>query len=83
MTTWQASKARAQLGTVMDRAATEGPQRIVSRSRGTFILATEQAWRERTGEKQNLADFLLNSPLRGSGIRIERIKGGLREIDLS
>jgi prevent-host-death family protein len=81
MTTWQATKAKAQLSAVMDRAAVEGPQRLTRRGRGTFILVTEEEWKKRSGQKENLADLLLNSPLRGAGIKIERIKGGLREVD--
>ena len=83
MTTWQATKAKAQLSAVMDRAASEGPQRLSRRGRGTFILVTEEEWQKRTRPKENLADLLLNSPLRGSGIKIERVKGGLRDVNLS
>lgn len=82
MTTWQATKAKAQLSAVMDRAASEGPQRLTRRGRGNYILVTEDEWKKRTRSQQNLADFLLNSPLRGSGIKLERMKGGFREIDL-
>ncbi|HEY4380690.1 MAG TPA: type II toxin-antitoxin system Phd/YefM family antitoxin [Acidobacteriaceae bacterium] len=81
MTTWHATKAKAQLGTVMDRAASEGPQRITRRGAVSFILVTEEQWKSRITSKENLAEFLLNSPLRGSGIKLERIKGGLREVD--
>ncbi len=83
MTTWQVTKAKAQLSAVMDRASSEGPQRITRRGHGNYILVTEEEWKKRTGLKESLGDFLLNSPLRGSGIKIERIRGGLREIDLS
>ena len=82
MTTWQATKAKAQLSAVMDRAASEGPQRLTRRGRGAYILVTEEEWKKRTRSQQNLGDFLLSSPLRGSGIKIERIRGGFREIDL-
>ncbi|MGD9656124.1 MAG: hypothetical protein AB7U61_00550 [Methylocystis sp.] len=34
-----------------------------------------------SGEKQNLAEFLMNSPLRGSDIDLERIHEMPREID--
>lgn len=32
--------------------------------------------------KQNFNEFMLNSPLRGSGINLERVKDYPREIDL-
>ena len=81
MTTWQATKAKAQLSAVMDRAASEGPQRLTRRGRGSFILVTEEAWKNHIRPKESLGDFLMRSPLRGSGIKIERIKGGLRDIE--
>jgi hypothetical protein len=34
------------------------------------------------GVKENLAEFLMNSPLRGSGLRIERLSGRMRPVDL-
>jgi hypothetical protein len=34
-----------------------------------------------SGEKQTLAEFLLNSPLRGSDIDLERVQASPREID--
>lgn len=83
MTTWQATKAKAQLSAVMDRAASEGPQRLTRRGRGSFILVTEEAWEKHSAPKESLGDFLMRSPLRGSGIKIERIKGGVRDINLS
>jgi prevent-host-death family protein len=83
MTTWQATKAKAQLSAVMDRAASEGPQRLTRRGCGSFILVTEEQWKNHTKPKTNLVDLLLNSPLRGTGIKIERVKGRLRDVNLS
>lgn len=34
-----------------------------------------------SGGKQTLADFLMNSPLRGSDIDLERVQASPREID--
>lgn len=82
MTTWGAAEAKAQLSAVMDKASTEGPQRLTRRGRGAYILVTEEEWERKVKPKQNLADFLLNSPLRASGIEIQRMKGGFRETKL-
>jgi len=82
MTTWGAAEAKAQLSAVMDRASSEGPQRLTRRGRGAYILVTEEEWERKVKPKQNLADFLLNSPLRGSGIKAERMRGGFRDIKL-
>lgn len=37
---------------------------------------------EKTDQRQNLADFLLESPLPGSGLLLERTKDSPRVIDL-
>jgi len=37
---------------------------------------------EKTKRTDTLADFFARSPLRGSKLRIERIKGGVRPTDL-
>lgn len=82
MTTWGVAKAKAQLSAVMDKASSEGPQRLTRRGRGAYILVTEEEWEKKSRPKESLGEFLMRSPLRGSGIKIERIKGGFRDVDL-
>ena len=58
---------------------------IVTRNGKSAVIVVDAALWERTQKRDredNFADFLLNSPLRGSGLKITRLKGGLREIDL-
>jgi hypothetical protein len=44
-------------------------------------VAAEE-WERKTKRKGNLAEFFASSPLRGSGIRIKRLTGGLRKADV-
>jgi prevent-host-death family protein len=80
MTTWPATKAKAKLSAVLDKAESEGPQRVTRRGRKTCILLTEEEWKERTEPKETFGQFLLNSPLRGSGLKIPRLKGTFRGV---
>jgi hypothetical protein len=44
-------------------------------------VAVEE-WRRKTKRQGSLADFFAASPLRGSGLKIERAKGTPRDIEL-
>ena len=41
-----------------------------------------EEWERKTKRSGNLAEFFAASPLRGSGIEVERVADGLRDIDL-
>ena len=66
------AQAKAHLSEVIERALTEGPQEITRHGkRSVTVIATEELERLRR-PKQSMAEFLLNSPLRGSGLKIPR-----------
>jgi hypothetical protein len=46
------------------------------------VVVAKSEWDSKTKRKGTLAEFFAASPLRGSGIDLERIKDGMREIDL-
>ncbi|MGH7023752.1 MAG: type II toxin-antitoxin system Phd/YefM family antitoxin [Caulobacteraceae bacterium] len=82
--TWTVAQAKAKLSEVMEKARTDGPQDITRRGRKTVVVVDAEQW-ERTSRSEtrgNLADFTLVSPLRGSGLKIERLRGGIRDVDL-
>lgn len=80
--TWNVTEARAKLSDVIRRAQSEGPQTIMRNGRKiAVVVAAEQ--RQRKSKRQgNLAEFLAASPFRSAGVKIERLRGRLREIDL-
>jgi hypothetical protein len=51
---------------------------VATQSNAERTAAAKQA-RVRKG---TLVDFFARSPLRGSGLKIERIRGGFRKVDL-
>ena len=79
---WSVAAAKAHLSEVIDRAASEGPQMITRRGRDAAVVVSAAEWRRKTERRGNLAEFFAASPLRGSGVRLERLKGGFRRLDL-
>ena len=79
---WTVAEAKAKLSEVIDRAQSEGPQTITRRGRNAVVVVSADEWERKTKRKGTLADFLAASPLRGSGLEIERPKDLPREIDL-
>ena len=80
--TWGVARAKARLSEIIDRAIAEGPQTITRNGKNAVVVVSADEWRRKTQRKGTLVDFFMNSPLRGSGIKIERIRGGLRKVDL-
>ncbi len=64
------------------RAASDGPQTITRRGRNAAVVVSAEEWERKTKRRGNLVEFFARSPLRRSGVKIERIKGGLRKVDL-
>jgi len=95
MASWQAAQVKERLDDLIREAQEAGPQTLVGES-GIAIVVSLSEWERRKtlppassrteplGDEpqESLADFLLKSPLAGSGIEIERIKGNWRELDL-
>jgi len=67
---------------MIERALTDGPQIITRNGRKTVIVVAADEWARRSRRQGNLVEFFASSPLRGSGLRIERPTDGSREIDL-
>jgi len=83
MATWGLAQAKAQLSEVVERAMTEGPQEITKSGKDAVVIVSKKDWMERAEQSkpnQNMAEFLLNSPLRGSGLKIERLKWKPRKV---
>lgn len=80
--TWTVAKARAKLSEVITKAQLEGPQTITRHGRNAVIVLSADEWERKTKRKGNLAEFFAASPLRNSGLVIERIDDGPRPVDL-
>ncbi len=80
--TWTVAEAKAKFSELLNKAQAEGPQRITRHGRAAAIVVSENEWEQKKQRSGNLADFLMNSPLRNSGLRVRRLRGGLRKVDL-
>ena len=79
---WTVAEAKAKLSEVIDKAKSDGPQTITRNGRKTVVVVASDEWERKTKRKGNLAEFFAASPLRGSGMKIKRISGHLRKVDL-
>lgn len=81
-TEWTVAEAKAKLSEVIERAQKTGPQKITRHGKEAVIVVSAEEWRRKTKRKGNLAEFFAESPLRKSGLEVERLKDEPREIDL-
>lgn len=81
---WTVAEAKAKLSEVIEKARRQGPQTITRNGKHAVVVVDAATW-EQVQERQkrkSLADFLLHSPLRGSDLEVERLKGGHRETEI-
>lgn len=81
-TTWTLADAKAHLSEVVESALKSGPQVITRRGRKAVVVVAAEEWERKAQRQGTLADFFAASPLRDSGLEIERPKSGPRELDL-
>ncbi len=95
--TWAATQAKAKFSEVLNRAESTGPQLVKRRKQEFLVITREDFAERMAGKPdfsnalapdesvlakpQNLAEFFRNSPLRGSGIDLERVKLRPRHVD--
>ena len=80
--TWTVAEAKAKFSEVIDQAKSRGPQTITKHGRSAVVIVAAEEWQRKTKRVGNLAEFFASSPLRGSGLKIKRIKGRLRRVEL-
>jgi prevent-host-death family protein len=79
---WTLADAKAHLSEVVESALKKGPQVITRHGRKAVVVVAAEEWERKTGRQGTLADFFAASPLRESGLEIERPQDGPRDIDL-
>lgn len=71
---WTVAEAKAKFSEVLEKAQSEGPQRITRHGRTTAMVVAANEWNRKASRKGNLAEFFAASPLRGSGFKAGRLK---------
>ena len=72
---WTVAEAKAKFSELIDKAQSEGPQKITKHGRTTAVIVAAKEWERKARRKGNLAEFLTTSPLRGSGLKLRRLPG--------
>jgi len=81
---WTVAQAKARFSEVIDKARREGPQSITRNGKRAVVVVDAAQWEQsqKRDRQGSLADFLMASPLRGAGLEVQRLPGGIREVDL-
>lgn len=79
---WTIADAKAHFSEVVESALKKGPQVITRHGRRAVVVVAAEEWESKTRRQGTLADFFAASPLRDSGLEIERPQDVPRELDL-
>lgn len=79
---WTVAEAKSKFSEVIERAMSEGPQMITRKGRSAAVVVGAEEWQRKTKRVGNLAEFLAASPLRGSGVKVRRLKQRPRRVNL-
>lgn len=78
---WTVARAQASFSEVIERAQKQ-PQIITRKGKPTAVVVSNEEWVRKTERRDTLADFLLQSPLRGVELDLERSEDPPRDLDL-
>jgi prevent-host-death family protein len=73
---WTLADAKAHLSEVVESALKKGPQVITRHGRKAVVVVAVEEWERKAQRQGTLADFFAASPLRDSGLEIERPQDG-------
>ncbi|MBX9459690.1 MAG: type II toxin-antitoxin system Phd/YefM family antitoxin [Rhizobium sp.] len=78
---WTVAGAKAKLSEVIERAQS-APQTITRNGKPSVVVVSADEWQRKTARKGSLAAFLLESPLRGADLELERQRDEPRDPSL-
>ncbi|MBI4969215.1 MAG: type II toxin-antitoxin system Phd/YefM family antitoxin [Rhodospirillales bacterium] len=79
---WPVQNAKAHFADMMREAAASGPQAITVRGQARAVLLSMADYERLKGRKPSLVQFLRDSPLFATPLRLTRDKSPARRIDL-
>ena len=79
---WTIAEAKAKLSRVIEQAQSHGPQTLTKHGRAAVVVVSAAEWERKTKRTGTLAEFFAASPLRESGVEIERRRDPARPVDL-
>jgi antitoxin Phd len=63
--TWSLADAKAKFSEVVEKAKTEGPQRVTRNGRDAVVVVSADEWRKRTLPGLSMVEVLLDPSVRG------------------
>ena len=81
VTKWTVAGAKARLSEVIERAQS-APQTITRNGKPSVVVVSADEWQRKIARKGTLAEFLLESPLRGTDLDLERLRDEPRDLPL-
>ncbi|WP_322793296.1 type II toxin-antitoxin system Phd/YefM family antitoxin [Bellilinea sp.] len=82
MNLWQLQDAKSRFSELVERTLRNGAQIVTRRGKKVVVMLSYEEYRRLTAPQRNLAQFLLQSPLAGAELNIERDQSLPREVDL-
>lgn len=82
MDLWQLQEAKSRFSELVERTLRNGAQIITRRGQKVVVVLPYEEYRRLTAPQGNLAQFLLQSPLAGTELEIERDQSLPRTVDL-
>ena len=79
---WTVAEAKAKFSEIIEKAMSEEPQTIARKGRTAAVVVGAEEWQRKTKRVGNLAEFFAASPLRGSGLKVRRLKERPRKTNL-
>ena len=83
---WQLQEAKNRFSEVVERAIKDGPQTVTKHGKDAVVIVSAEQFQRRPEmgkqQTQSLAEFLLQSPLRGARLGIRRLRDTGRLVKL-
>ena len=79
---WTVAQAKAKFSEVIDKARSLGPQTITRHGHKAAVVVAADEWERKNRRKGNLAEFFASPPLGRSGLKVHRLRGGIRKAGL-
>ncbi len=77
MASWGVADAKAKFSEMLDEAQQRGPQEITRNGKPFAVVISIEEWKQEYGSgapEGSILDFFRRSPLRGSGLKVGRVR---------
>ena len=81
MRQWQLQEAKARLSELVRAAEQDGPQEITVHNKATAVVLSRSDYDKLAKKKPSFVEFMRNSPLMGTDLKIERDRSPVREVE--